>query len=488
MATSERRLLIWKLQKKLPGLGINQLQTVAREVINTQGEHAVDASTMTEPELFDVIVDFLRSDRLRDTEDEGMSTLMFLFDMVEGLLAAMYTDHTLSEDEDVDGQPDVASPTHIRTSTSRGEVDGAQSTSTVPARSTTSARDPVKGVRVSTSSYVSDQVVRLTDVASLLTRREFKIHGGQLSDTGSEISYNSLCKQIDDGLKEGFSESEVIRTVIKVTKQGNFREMLTNKDDLTVDELKRFLRSHIREKSSTELFHELSNAKQQDKETPQQFMYRIMGLKQRILSASQQSETEFSYDKRLVQGTFLHTLYQGLNEKNIHIRTDIKLYLRDLKATDDFLLEQITRSASEEADRLKRLGAVTKSKPVTVSSAQQGDNRQADHAKLAEVNRDIQANQTAIMELTAQLSTLTQHLNKLTTKTDSETPRDLRQPQISIQTGRTDNKGRCSQCVQQGNMSCSHCFRCGQAGHRAVGCLKRPWSGNGVQSLERGSQ
>lgn len=85
--------------------------------------------------------------------------------------------------------------------------------------------------------------------------------------------------------------------------------MLTKKDGLTVDELKRFLMSHIKEKSSTELFHELSNAKQQEKETPQQFMYRIMGLKQCVLSASQQSDTEFSYNKTLVQGTFLHTLY-----------------------------------------------------------------------------------------------------------------------------------------------------------------------------------
>lgn len=58
----------------------------------------------------------------------------------------------------------------------------------------------MKGVRVSTSSGVSDQVIRL-------------------SDSGSEISYNSICKQIDEGLKEGFSESEVIRTVIKVTYQ-----------------------------------------------------------------------------------------------------------------------------------------------------------------------------------------------------------------------------------------------------------------------------
>lgn len=88
-------------------------------------------------------------------------------------------------------------------------------------------------------------------------------------------------------------------------------------------------------------------------------MYRIMGLKRHVLSGSQQSDTEFSYDKRPVQGTFLLTLNQGLSEKNNYIRSDIKHHLRDLQVMDDFLLEQITKSASEVADGLKRLGAVT---------------------------------------------------------------------------------------------------------------------------------
>ncbi len=59
--------------------------------------------------------------------------------------------------------------------------------------------------------------------------------------------------------------------------------MLVNKDDLTTDGLKRFLRSHIRDKNVTELFQELTSARQNDKESPQQFLYRIMGLKQRVL-------------------------------------------------------------------------------------------------------------------------------------------------------------------------------------------------------------
>lgn len=156
--------------------------------------------------------------------------------------------------------------------------------------------------------------------------------------------------------------------------------------------------------------------------------------------------------------------------------------------TDDFLLEQITKSANEEADRLKRISAVSKSKSVTISSAQQGAKQPLDGAKLTDVNRDIQANQTAIQELTAQVSTLTKHLTKLTAKVNSETPIDSRSPQTSTLTGRANTRGRFSQCLEQGSVSCPHCFRSGQVGHRAVGCLRRQRSGNGVQSLERGSQ
>lgn len=124
-------------------------------------------------------------------------------------------------------------------------------------------------------SQVTD-VIKLTDVAALLPRREFKIHSGQISDSDSDVSYSSLCRQIDEGLSENFTEAEVIRTILKIITPGTFKDMLMTKDGLTVAELKRFLRAHLREKSSAELFQELSNAKQQEKESPQQFMYRLM--------------------------------------------------------------------------------------------------------------------------------------------------------------------------------------------------------------------
>lgn len=41
-------------------------------------------------------------------------------------------------------------------------------------------------------------LVKLTDVAALLPCREYKICGGQISDSDSDLSFNNLCKQIDE--------------------------------------------------------------------------------------------------------------------------------------------------------------------------------------------------------------------------------------------------------------------------------------------------
>ena len=213
-------------------------------------------------------------------------------------------------------------------------------------------------------------------------------------------------------------------------------------------------------------------------------MYKIMGLKQRVVFESQPG-AEFSYDKRLVQGTFLHTLYQGLNEKNNHVRHDLKPLLTDLQVSDDFLLDQITKSTCEEVERLRRLGTVAKTRPVTVSTAQVDS---SDSAKQDQVDTELQANLVAIRELTAQVSSLTKHMAQMVKPTDSATLGDPISPAARPQAPTSETRGKCSECVQQSRANCPHCFICGQAGHRAIGCLKIKISGIGVWSLERGSQ
>ncbi|KAL4009661.1 hypothetical protein ACER0C_003513 [Sarotherodon galilaeus] len=120
-----------------------------------------------------------------------------------------------------------------------------------------------------------------------------------------------MCKQIDEGIKEGFTETEVIRGVLRIVKPGVFKDMLINKDEITVNELKGFLRSHLGEKASTELFQELMCARQSEQETPQQFLYRMIGLKQKILFQSKQVSTDIRYEPKTIQEVFLHSIYQG---------------------------------------------------------------------------------------------------------------------------------------------------------------------------------
>lgn len=219
----------------------------------------------TEVELFDFIVDFLRSPQMKNYEDQGMSRLPAFRDLLRELQSL-----AVAEGEDSDVMPALE------------EV-------AVVGPSTEAAAPTVATVKSSSSSVVADLVtglVKLSELKSLLPHREYKIHGGQISDFDFDLSCNTLCKQIDEGLAEGFTEAEIIRTVLKIIKPGTFKDMLVTKDTLTVAELKRFLKAHLREKNSAELFQELSNAKQHDKETPQQFMYRLMGLKQRVLIAS----------------------------------------------------------------------------------------------------------------------------------------------------------------------------------------------------------
>ncbi len=177
----------------------------------------------------------------------------------------------------------------------------------------------------------------------------------------SDLSQSNLCKQINEGLTETLTETEIIRTVLKMTKPGTFKHMSVARDSLTVAELKRFLLAHLRDKSSTKLFHE------HDKESPQQFMYRLMGLKQCVMFASKQS-TGFKHDSKLVQGVFFHSLYQGMNEKCSYIGRDLKPHTSNLRVTNDFILELITRVVSKDAERQHRLGQTHKQKVVNVNA------------------------------------------------------------------------------------------------------------------------
>lgn len=76
---------------------------------------------------------------------------------------------------------------------------------------------------------MSEQTVSLKDLP-YIQRCEFKVQGGQIGDHSSDISYNSVCRQIDEGVKDNFTDSEIVRGVLKIMKPGDFKD---NKEDMT---------------------------------------------------------------------------------------------------------------------------------------------------------------------------------------------------------------------------------------------------------------
>jgi len=155
--------LRWEIQQQLHQLTISaNTDLLYKLAISCQDEVEEELPGLgsTDVELFDFIVDFL-SKQLRSLEDQGLARLLVFRDLIDELQAPQTTarDGQASDEED----PDSVSETEPQV--------------VAPLMSTT-APTPV----------VADQVtglIKLTDVAAFLPRREYKIHGGQISDLDS---------------------------------------------------------------------------------------------------------------------------------------------------------------------------------------------------------------------------------------------------------------------------------------------------------------
>lgn len=326
----------------------------------------------------------------------------------------------------------------------------------------TPALQQVKGQLTSYSNVrpSPSPVVSLRDLP-YLPRREFMVQGGQVGDHMSDISYNSVCRQIEEGLKENFTGSEIVRGVLKIIKPGSFKDMLVNKDDMTVAELKGFLQSHLGERSSTELFLELFCAKQRENETTQQFLYRIICLKQRVLFESKKTDSEIKYTPETVQGVFLHTVYQGMGHKDNAIRRELKPLLVNQSVTDEMILKHVMKVTSEELERYRRLGSTSRAKQFSAHVA----NVHNERAKLTKKEITEQKSKAdTVKQLEEKIDALTRVVESLAEKIKKECSSSTARPAAT----KTERLYVCPTCAQVGSKNWNHCFSCSEEGHRAI--------------------
>lgn len=421
MADRVRKGLVWDIRKRLLNLSAVELFQVAKSIGPIPERDFSELDAEDQEGCLEYINAFMYSTHLLESEDRGMTELLVLQGTVEAVVQEhdaaepCYHHSEIESNVDADVCPAPTSYKHTSTghmiTTDTVHVESPKTASylgevrwldTNPSTNPTvrhsdfeelsrkllqyltphtqhptpsppvihNSDTPVTSNNVErTSQGITEKVVLLRDI-SCLQRCEFKIQGGQIGDYASDITYASVCRQIDDGVKENFSEAELVRGILRAIKPGNFKEMIMNKDDMTVEELKRFLQSHLADKSSTELFQELICAKQMETETPQQFLYRVIGLKQKILFAIKQSNTDVSYSPATIQDVFLYTVYQGLENRYKDVRSELKPLLADHSITDEAIVRNVMKITNDENERAQRLGPMTRPKQSTASCAQ----------------------------------------------------------------------------------------------------------------------
>ena len=103
------------------------------------------------------------------------------------------------------------------------------------------------------------------------------------------LTFSSLIFQINNGLKMGYREHESCDAVIKsIAPDLALRTYEEGKDNFNLKTLSRIHKSHIKEPNATSLFSELSNTKQLLFESPQEFVVRLMSLRQKVLFISKE--------------------------------------------------------------------------------------------------------------------------------------------------------------------------------------------------------
>jgi len=150
-------------------------------------------------------------------------------------------------------------------------------------------------------------------------------------------------------VNKGHRESEIIDAVIRAVSPGmSLHDMLEIKTDLTLSQLRTILKGHYKEESSTDLYNRLINITQGSRESPRNFLFRAIELKERLLAAAREPDGEEQYSPDLIQRRFLRAL--GTRLSNDHIKYQLKTCLDDPTITDEILITSMNEAASLECE------------------------------------------------------------------------------------------------------------------------------------------
>ena len=291
------------------------------------GEFGIDVpdeKIADKPYLLKLVMRHLTSDTVENSADQGVALFLKLYNDLGGELQAIGAQFKRESNlPPMEGEDGVA----------RGRIDGVES-------------------------------------LSYHKLRQFKING-TIGDPGQKncVSFSSLCFQIKQGEKQGYSIGEIYTGIIRAIEAGNpFRDVLElEAEDFDRDALLKSLRSHFMERDPNTVFNELRTAVQGPNETAHKFCCRCVALKKRVLMMY--AAESVAFDEQNLISTFFRTMSTGLRQSNI--RNELRQVFRDADISDDDLLVEVSLAQANEEERLKKMGE--KGKNASINKLTCGD-------------------------------------------------------------------------------------------------------------------
>ena len=364
--------------------------------------------------------------------------------------------------QDLKEKMDHLTETTTSTTTTTGTTTSGTTTTKANSTTTTDSQS---------SNKVSAEIKAALELAGVVmtSKKEFKIQG-QIGKPGQQdkLTFSSLARQIEDALQKAVPVREIVNAVTRaVAYSVPLRSYLEGRVDLTLPQLRRLLRSHFHEKDALDLYQELTSASQKSNETAQEFLMRVMNLRQKVIFASQEDQSTLKYDHHLVQSTFLQTVATGLTGV---LRGEMRQHLQNSKISDEDLLEALSAAVTLEEKRSLKRGARAQVKSVATDDVTAAPTSQPKTKR----DRDIVALADGFADLKAVVLSLQQQVEKRSNEgprpSSNEGPRPSNEWREQRRSMPRRERG-CQPCRQQGQGHlCKHCFKCGSAEHYARGC------------------
>lgn len=299
--------------------------------------------------------------------------------------------------------------------------------------------------------------------------QNFKL-SNSIGERGNCLSYLSFLRQVEAGRKRGYSEMDILDGVIRAIEPTcKLREYLEGIEELTLGEAQTVIRGYYREKSATQLYQELCSLNQGHKESPQDFLYRALALRQKIIFASREASS--SFDTTLLEQQFRQAICTGLNDDLVRVELQ-----RHIEVDSD---EQLIAAVNE----VTRRQAETQAKRTVKVKMAAAESKTSDAVLEQLKNLRVEINELRQVVNTREVGLHAATEERQAVAGSGNRPQQPRKRQM-----------KCQKCVRDGSSRCIHCYECGSDEHYRNFCPQRKQngtertSGNDNRSRQEGGQ